>query len=1029
MRKKASSLLLLFVSLGLVVFTPVYSLKAHSTLSVEVPSEVAIGTKINVSMINIEHNGEIKEATSCMVHTPSGAVINSTEVNFSEAGKYIFEFSASFGEEIITKTLETMSIRTPLSMFSASGSTISKGSFAYNDALDPSVGVSEYSGIRINSREGDPITFNKILDFSNASKDLSFIDFIVEPSSPGAYDLGELVITLTDADDPNNFVNIKYVDGLAGSGGATRLTYATAKAADQYYAGYENWADQWHVNNDQTGAPTFLTFRGLSEDAIRNTGYLNSQLFFDYSSKQIFVKSEYDVVGNTVLVNDLDNPTIYPANPWTGFKNGKAILSITANDVSGTGAKIIIKSIFGYDFSQELLRDNAAPEITIDFDGYDKFDLPLAKKGGKYPIFKANVFDNFDDGLLLKTKVQYYDKYSETYIDIANNGDNFVPSYFGKYIVSYCCSDYSGNYAEQSYEVYCSPIIKDIDLIVPEDTSIHRVFEEVNLCSLDDVIVKNAQGKVNIKRYLISPDSTEVELKDNSFTPTSIAIYKVKYVVSDIYENPVTKIVDFDIQNIEHPIIVDYIDLPPVMIRGQYYDIPRIGCKYPNGNEIVDGEVSVNVNGLSYTDSKLHVETLDDIVIDFVPHNSFENRKTFTVKVVDGTDSNGRTIKSNYFYSSDNNYGVENVQGKATQFTINSENEISFIKSISSNDLSLSFGLDDGTMANYSHFYIKIRDRFNKDKCVTLKIAPSSGTMKMFVPYDNYSKELANESGVFEIYYRPYYKTLRDLNYNDVCKIKYYDNGNDFEGFSDEVYVSFGFMNLENPAKASVYFINNQSFKTSIVKDNAGPQIITDSNLNWANELGEEIIISKASAFDVLSYVEYLYVTMTDSTGNKILNKADASIDYKVTLNKYGSYRIEYSSKDGNGRTSNRSLTICCIENEKPEVTVNFTPANYYSVGSVFTLPTYTFSDNSHNCTLDVSLYLPNNQGIAIEHSQMVDGEIYKENYLDLDHYSEQLVQSENAVKLYMAGKYTLRYLAVDAYGNVTIKEFVLEVR
>ena len=1029
MRKKASSLLLLFVSLGLVAFTPVYSLKAHSTLSVEVPSEVAIGTKINVSMINIEHNGETKEATSCMVHTPSGAVINSTEVNFSEAGKYIFEFSASFGEEIITKTLETMSIRTPLSMFSASGSTISKGSFAYNDALDPSVGVSEYSGIRINSREGDPITFNKILDFSNASKDLSFIDFIVEPSSPGAYDLGELVITLTDADDPNNFVNIKYVDGLAGSGGATRLTYATAKAADQYYAGYENWADQWHVNNDQTGAPTFLTFRGLSEDAIRNTGYLNSQLFFDYSSKQIFVKSEYDVVGNTVLVNDLDNPTIYPANPWTGFKNGKAILSITANDVSGTGAKIIIKSIFGYDFSQELLRDNAAPEITIDFDGYDKFDLPLAKKEGKYPIFKANVFDNFDDDLLLKTKVQYYDKYSETYIDIANNGDNFVPSYFGKYIVSYCCSDYSGNYAEQSYEVYCSPIIKDIDLIVPEDTSIHRVFEEVNLCSLDDVIVKNAQGKVNIKRYLISPDSTEVELKDNSFTPTSIAIYKVKYVVSDIYENPVTKIVDFDIQNIEHPIIVDYIDLPPVMIRGQYYDIPRIGCKYPNGNEIVDGEVSVNVNGLSYTDSKLHVETLDDIVIDFIPHNSFENRKTFTVKVVDGTDSNGRTIKSNYFYSSDNNYGVENVQGKATQFTINSENEISFIKSISSNDLSLSFELDDGTMANYSHFYIKIRDRFNKDKCVTLKIAPSSGTMKMFVPYDNYSKELANESGVFEIYYRPYYKTIRDLNYNDVCKIKYYDNGNDFEGFSDEVYVSFGFMNLENPAKASVYFINNQSFKTSIVKDNAGPQIITDSNLNWANELGEEITISKASAFDVLSYVEYLYVTMTDSTGNKILNKADASIDYKVTLNKYGNYRIEYSSKDGNGRTSNRSLTICCIENEKPELTVNFTPANYYSVGSVFTLPTYTFSDNSHNCTLDVSLYLPNNQGIAIEHSQMVDGEIYKENYLDLDHYSEQLVQSENAVKLYMAGKYTLRYLAVDAYGNVTIKEFVLEVR
>ena len=145
---------------------------------------------------------------------------------------------------------------------------------------------------------------------------------------------------------------------------------------------------------------------------------------------------------------------------------------------------------------------------------------------------------------------------------------------------------------------------------------------------------------------------------------------------------------------------------------------------------------------------------------------------------------------------------------------------------------------------------------------------------------------------------------MRDINYKDICQIKYFDNGAAFAGFSDEVYISFGFENLTNTSNVSLLFINNQSFKTSIVKDNAGPQIITDSNLNWANELGEEITIAKAKAYDVLSYVEYLSVTMTDSTGNKILNNADASKDYKVTLSKYGNYRIEYSSRDGNGRTS-----------------------------------------------------------------------------------------------------------------------------
>ena len=190
----------------------------------------------------------------------------------------------------------------------------------------------------------------------------------------------------------------------------------------------------------------------------------------------------------------------------------------------------------------------------------------------------------------------------------------------------------------------------------------------------------------------------------------------------------------------------------------------------------------------------------------------------------------------------------------------------------------------------------------------------------------------------------------------------------------------------------------------------------------------KKITIYKAKAYDVLSYVESLNVTMTDSNGNYILNKADASVDHKVTLNKYGNYRIEYNSKDGNGRTSNRSFTICCIENEKPTLTIDFTLQEQYAVGSVLSLPTYSFNDNSLNCTLDVCLYLPSGQGIALEHATMRDGSIYKENYLDLDHYSNQLVQSNHEVKLYIAGKYRLRYLVVDAYGNVNLKEFVLKV-
>ena len=264
MKKRAVSIIAFLLSFSLMAFTPTSVNSLFSRNGVDVPNEVVIGTELEVAMIDIEYHGEAKQATSLVVHTPTGADIHSTKVHFNEPGKYLFEFSANFGEERVTKVVETMSVRTPAYMFSTSNATISQGSFAYNDKLDASVGTTDYKGIKVTSRDGGTVTFNKVLNFSKATKDNSIIDFIVEPSTLGSYDIGEMIITLTDADDPNNKLDIRYVDGLAGSGNQLRLTYASARAGDQQYAGYENWCGQWHINSDTTGAPTFLTFRGLA---------------------------------------------------------------------------------------------------------------------------------------------------------------------------------------------------------------------------------------------------------------------------------------------------------------------------------------------------------------------------------------------------------------------------------------------------------------------------------------------------------------------------------------------------------------------------------------------------------------------------------------------------------------------------------------------------------------------------------------------------------------------------------------------
>ena len=80
-----------------------------------------------------------------------------------------------FGDIKITKSLETISVRTPVSMFSTSNATVNQDSFAYNDKLDSSVGIDDYFGVKVNSRDGGTVIFNKVIDFTNASKTNPFI--------------------------------------------------------------------------------------------------------------------------------------------------------------------------------------------------------------------------------------------------------------------------------------------------------------------------------------------------------------------------------------------------------------------------------------------------------------------------------------------------------------------------------------------------------------------------------------------------------------------------------------------------------------------------------------------------------------------------------------------------------------------------------------------------------------------------------------------------------------------------------------
>ena len=263
-----------------------------------------------------------------------------------------------------------------------------------------------------------------------------------------------------------------------------------------------------------------------------------------------------------------------------------------------------------------------------------------------------------------------------------------------------------------------------------------------------------------------------------------------------------------------------------------------------------------------------------------------------------------------------------------------------------------------------------------------------------------------------------------------MCKIQYFDDGREFNGFSSTLYFSFRLKEVSATSRVSVVTINNQTFKSSIAGDNVGPQIISGGDFDSALSINSELVIRKASAYDVLSSVKSLTLTVTRrSDGRILLNNVDANVDQRIVLDSYGEYDIRYVAKDGNSKTSTQLKTISCKESDAPVLNVSFTPEETYKLNSTFKLPNFSLSDNSSNARIDVTLYFPQGQGKLLQHGELVNGYFTLTSCLDSSKYGSNFVVDATTFKFIETGSYKLRYFAIDNYGNFSIQEFTLNVQ
>lgn len=222
-------------------------------------------------------------------------------------------------------------------------------------------------------------------------------------------------------------------------------------------------------------------------------------------------------------------------------------------------------------------------------------------------------------------------------------------------------------------------------------------------------------------------------------------------------------------------------------------------------------------------------------------------------------------------------------------------------------------------------------------------------------------------------------------------------NGDGFTGF-DGLAVNLT-LELTGKPGAVIYLksLNAQRFGTAYETDNVEPILCLPkfSKKVLYNSVFE---LPQVAAYDVLATDVSMELTVKDPAGEvvkdtegNLLEAVDGRKSYKIKMDQFGSYMVNYVLNDGTNKTLPMGYRLDVMDDGAPTVTLS-EPVKVLTVGKEYKLPTVNVTDNSEvECTVWISVKHPN-------------GTISSE--------AESFVPEE-------AGVYYISFTAMDGNGNI----------
>ena len=932
-------------------------------------SEYASGKAFAMPQVYYIDGANKKKATAVLTY-PSGKQA-STDCVFDEVGEYLLYYTCSGKANSQVKTF--MVSYAPSDLFEVEyGSVTDARSYIHDDLV----------GVQVALTAAGTLTYKNVIDFSEKGKNDYFIELIATPTEYFSVDFGTFLIRLTDTEDPNNWVEIKAFDMASNRADGT---YVRARRNGTPYVSTNGVGSTFKPTAAGYGGyPILHSFRGsasrtdLTKETIKFAFDPNDRCLYSDSNGMDPVKNYHR------LVADLCDPTW--CGEWNGFTNNTAYLSISCTAIN-TIANFMILSVDGNDLSDYTVTPSRDPVITIS--SVEENNMPYAVAGKQYAIPSAYATDAFNR--LLDINVEVYENYKaegERKMTVANGA--FTPDKAGNYSIRYSTCDYYGNAMEKVVNItaYASNAYSNTLKFGYEATEPEKFNNLVvgKYLALTKIEWYGGAGYLQTSVKVVDPDGADCqpfEYKGETVVMANKSgLYTVTYTVKDYLQMTETYTESKNVKNGNGPVLAEDIELPEVLIEGVNYRMPTPKAYFQSTGGYISPSIQITDGNGSYTlTSDVYTPKLAanaNTVKIVYSYGGMQVEKVVSCKSAQ-LQAGGYDIKE--YFTAEN--GTLSSNADCIEYNTNSaENSLTLNTPVPVAGFELAFDVgrvvENGSGENdekekvnvgFSGLDIILSDYLDPYYKVLLSYRKSGDEIKYSINNGTPVSTKGSFTTVSSDTLRFSYSSLTYEFYNikaaKIGTIKNYLTGETFDGFkSGFVMIKFVLNGVTDSSSIQLFTLNGQPLNYTKY-DRIEPVIYTQGDFGGRCTVGDVISTGTASAYDILSGVTDVLVSVKSPSGkyvqsltNKEIKNLSAATEYKFRCTETGSYEISFVSTDASGRKGTARKLVNVVDETPPSVIVNGSISKSISVGTTLNIPAATVM-NGNNCTISIMIYDP----------------------------------------------------------------------